>query len=117
MTMALDGVRILDLSRLAPGQYGSMLLADFGADVLMVEVPPGAVPRFDVDRAAREEEDERELAHNAFRRNKRAIAINLREAEGRELFYKLVERADVVLDGFRPGVTTQLGIDYEPSRR
>ena len=47
MTMALEGLRVLDLARLAPGQYGSMLLADFGADVLMVEVPPGAVARFD----------------------------------------------------------------------
>ena len=112
MAMALDGVRVLDLSRLAPGQYGSMLLGDFGADVLMVEVPPGAVSRFDVDRAAREQEQDRDVAHNAFRRNKRAIAINLQETDGLELFYKLAEQADVVLDGYRPGVTTQLGIDY-----
>ena len=112
MTMALDGLRVLDLARLAPGQYGSMLLADFGADVLMVEVPPGAVPRFDGALPQDGAEADRELAHNAYRRNKRSIAINLREPDGRDLFYRLVEAADVVLDGFRPGVTTRLGIDY-----
>lgn len=110
--MALEGLRVLDLARLAPGQYGSMLLADFGADVLMVEVPPGAVPRFDSQVRDDDERVEHELAHNAFRRNKRSIAINLREPDGLELFYQLVTDADVVLDGFRPGVTTRLGIDY-----
>ena len=112
MTMALDGLRVLDLARLGPGQYGSMLLADFGADVLMVEVPPGAVPRFDGATPEDGAAADRELAHNAYRRNKRSIAINLREPDGRDLFYRLVEGADVVLDGFRPGVTTRLGIDY-----
>lgn len=116
MTKALEGLRVLDLARLGPGMYGSMLLADFGADVLMVEIPPGAVPRFgragdggDEEAAARAE---REIATNAFRRNKRSIAINLREPEGLELFYRLVDDADVVLDGFRPGVMERLGIDY-----
>ena len=116
MTEALAGLRVLDLARLGPGMYGSMLLADFGADVLMVEIPPGAVPRF--DRADGDEGEEaaaraeREIATNAFRRNKRSIAINLREPEGLALFLRLVEDADVVLDGFRPGVTRRLGIDH-----
>ena len=115
MTKALEGLRVLDLARLAPGMYGSMLLADFGADVLMVEIPPGAVPRFDAQGGADEEaaaSAERQRATNAFRRNKRSIAINLREPDGLELFYRLVDDADVVLDGFRPGVTERLGIDY-----
>ena len=115
MTNALEGLRVLDLARLAPGMYGSMLLADFGADVLMVEIPPGAVPRFDAQGGADEEaaaSAERQRATNAFRRNKRSIAINLREPDGLELFYRLVDDADVVLDGFRPGVTERLGIDY-----
>lgn len=113
MTMALEGVRVLDLSRTPPGQYASMLLADFGADVLMVEVPPGAVERFEVRNAAPEDEDAaRALAHNALRRNKRGTAINLRDEDGRRIFRALVERSDVVIDGFRPGVTARLGIDY-----
>ena len=114
MTMALEGVRVLDLSRTPPGQYASMLLADFGADVLMVEVPPGAVARFNVRSGAPTTEAEaRVLAHDAIRRNKRGTAINLRDDDGRRIFRSLVERSDVVIDGFRPGVTTRLGIDYE----
>ena len=113
MTMALEGVRVLDLSRTPPGQYASMLLADFGADVLMVEVPPGAVERFEVRNGAPEDEEAaRALAHNALRRNKRGTAINLRDEDGRRIFRALVERSDVVIDGFRPGVTARLGIDY-----
>lgn len=113
MTMALDGVRVLDLSRTPPGQYASMLLADFGADVLMVEVPPGAVARFNVRAGApRSEAAARSLALNALRRNKRGTAINLRDDDGLRVFRALVERSDVVIDGFRPGVTDRLGIDY-----
>ena len=118
MTGALDGLRVLDLSRQAPGPFCSMLLADLGADVLMVEVPRGVVARFDrmADAAATPDADgeaERRRALNPLRRNKRSIAINLREEAGRDLFYRLVTDADVVLDGFRPGVTARLGIDYE----
>ena len=112
MSMALDGVCVLDLSRTPPGQYASMLLADFGADVLMVEVPPGAVARFEVRGAPETDEEARALARNTLRRNKRATAINLREQDGRDLFHRLVERSDVVIEGFRPGVTGRLGIDY-----
>ena len=113
MTMALEGVKVLDLSRTPPGQYATMFLADFGADVLMIEVPPGAVARFDVKDHADDPAAARLVAHNALRRNKRAAAINLREPDGLALFRRLIEGADVVVDGFRPGVTTRLGIDYE----
>ncbi|MYA18880.1 MAG: CoA transferase [Chloroflexi bacterium] len=112
MTKALEGLRVLDLARLAPGMYGSMLLADFGADVLMVEIPPGAVARFASRHRGEGEDPEREIATDPYRRNKRSIAINLREPDGLELFYRLVDDVDVVLDGFRPGVTERLGIDY-----
>ncbi|MYE32198.1 MAG: CoA transferase, partial [Chloroflexi bacterium] len=114
MTMALEGVRVLDLSRTPPGQYASMLLADFGADVLMVEVPPGAVARVEVRNGPPEPDEEATaLAHQALRRNKRGAAINLRDEDGQRIFRALVERSDVVIDGFRPGVTKRLGIDYE----
>ena len=68
MTKALEGLRVLDLARLGPGMYGSMLLADFGADVLMVEIPPGAVPRFDAQGGGDPEaaaQAERQIATNA----------------------------------------------------
>ncbi|MEE8336570.1 MAG: CaiB/BaiF CoA-transferase family protein [Dehalococcoidia bacterium] len=111
---ALEGIRVLDLSRLAPGPYCSMLLGDLGADVLLVEAPPqylrsnaGSGPPPDDDAARRRR------AHNALGRNKRSIVVNLRDDRGRDLFYRLCEDADVVLEGFRPGVVERLGVDYE----
>jgi crotonobetainyl-CoA:carnitine CoA-transferase CaiB-like acyl-CoA transferase len=106
--LALDDIRILDLSRLAPGPFCSMLLGDLGADVLLIEPPPdsragqGGVPAGD--------------AHDALRRNKRSIVLNLRDEEARDVFYRLAESADVVLEGFRPGVVKRLAVDYETLR-
>ena len=105
--MALEGIRVVDLSRLAPGPYCTMLLADLGADVIIVEEPPGA-GRF-VDRDA----DDRARAFNALRRNKRSLVLNLKDETARRAFYRLVETADVLVEGFRPGVVNRLGVDYE----
>ncbi len=113
---ALEGIRVLDLSRLAPGPFCTMLLSDFGADVLLVEAPRRFVTR---GAAAQpdEEADSRRLRHDALRRNKRSIVINLREAAGKAIFYRLCEDADVVLEGFRPGVVKRLEVDYETVSR
>ena len=113
---ALEGIKVLDLSRLAPGPFCTMLLSDFGADVLLVEGPRHLVTRGAA--AERDEEAEaRELRHDALRRNKRSIVLNLREDAGKEIFYSLCEDADVVLEGFRPGVVNRLGVDYETVSR
>lgn len=100
-TGALQGVRVLDLSRMLPGPYCSMILADHGAEVIAIE-------------------DRRFLADGLFfgdlNRNKRHMALNLKSAEGLKIFFQLVERADVILEGFRPGVVKRLGIDYEAVR-
>ncbi|KPK21644.1 MAG: hypothetical protein AMJ76_02115 [Dehalococcoidia bacterium SM23_28_1] len=113
--LALEGIRVLDLSRLAPGPYCSMLLADLGADVLLVEEPAGTGGL--AGRAGRRllERDvsERAMAFNALSRNKRSIALNLKNEAARQVFYRLTERADAVLEGFRPGVVKRLGVDYE----
>jgi len=116
--MPLEGIHVLDLSRLAPGPYCSMLLGDMGADVLMVEAPPEALHSVAVPhlRAENEDEAERALAYNALARNKRSIVLNLRTQEARQVFYRLAESADVVLEGFRPGVVKRLGVDYETLR-
>jgi crotonobetainyl-CoA:carnitine CoA-transferase CaiB-like acyl-CoA transferase len=119
MTMALEGIRVLDLSRLAPGPFCSMLLGDLGADVLLVEAPPEQLPgRGEAvpgqQRAAGAGQVvSRGQAFNALGRNKRSIVINLREDEGKQIFYRLAKNADVVLEGFRPGVVKRLGVDYE----
>jgi len=98
---ALKGVRVLDLSRLLPGPYCSMILADHGAEVLAVE-----------DRRFAEDG----LFFNDVNRNKQHMSLNLKTDKGREIFYQLVDRADVVLEGFRPGVAQRLGVDYETLR-
>jgi crotonobetainyl-CoA:carnitine CoA-transferase CaiB-like acyl-CoA transferase len=111
MVMALDGIKVLDLSRLAPGPYCSMLLADFGADVTLVEAVPGANAK--LGGAARREGAERAAAYNALSRGKKSIALNLKDTAARDIFYDMVKSADVVLEGFRPGVVKRLGVDYE----
>ncbi len=110
--LPLEGIKILDLSRLAPGPFASMMLGDLGADVLLVEAPAeGKMAAMAVlGRAA---DPERVAAYNTLSRNKRSIVLNLREPEAREIFYKLADEADVVLEGFRPGVVKRLGVDYD----
>ena len=106
--MPLDDVRILDLSRLAPGPFCTMLLADLGADVLLIEPPP--------DSRAGQGLTGGGEAYNALGRNKRSMILNLRDEEARGVFFRLAEEADVVLEGFRPGVVRRLGVDYETLR-
>lgn len=117
--LPLEGIRILDLSRLAPGPFCSMLLGDMGADILLIEAPPNRLhatasisnPRGQGEDAARS------TAYNALGRNKKSMVLDLRSDEGRKIFYKLAESADVVLEGFRPGVVKRLGVDYETLRK
>ena len=110
--LPLEGIKILDLSRLAPGPFCSMMLGDMGADVLLVEAPAGGklAPAL---AGARSQDVEKVAAYNMMSRNKRSIVLNLREQDAREIFYKLAETADVVLEGFRPGVVKRLGVDYD----
>jgi len=107
---ALTGIRVLDLSTVAPGPYCTMLLADLGADVLVVEAPGRAVGPRPSDPLT-DEEAARLAAHDALRRNKRSIVLDLKAAEGRRALHQLAEGADVVVEGFRPGVVERLGVD------
>jgi alpha-methylacyl-CoA racemase len=96
MAGPLEGVRVLDFSRLAPGPYGSMLLADLGAEVIRVErVPLGS----DMPRNG-----------DIVGRGKRSIGLNLKHADGVEAALRILERCDVLLEGFRPGVMERLGL-------
>src|SRR3989337_2785849 len=104
---ALEGIHVLDLTRLAPGPFCTMLLGDLGADVIVVEEAPGAGRRFDAGMNGRAQ------AVNALGRNKRSIGLNLKDEAARGVFYRLAEKADVVMEGFRPGVVKRLGVDYE----
>src|SRR5262245_34809642 len=101
MTQPLSGIRVLDLSRLLPGAYASQMLADFGADVIKVEEPgSGDYGRFMPPQLA----GGMSLYFVAINRNKRSMTLNLKAAEGHEIFLRLVRHADVVLESFRPGV-------------
>jgi len=106
--MDLDGVRVLDLTQLLPGPYGSQLLADMGAEVLKVEPPTG-----DPARHVRAEEGWAGHVFSAVNNGKKSIGIDLKSEAGRGAFYELVRDADVVFEQFRPGVTERLKIDYE----
>ncbi|MET7391985.1 CoA transferase [Dactylosporangium sp. NPDC005572] len=106
----LSGLRVLDLCRVVSGPFGSLLLADLGAEVIRVESLPDGVPRAEID-PTRLSEDE---AFNwGLSRNKHSVSLNLKTGEGRDLVHRLVAQADVVVDNFRPGVTKRLGIDRE----
>ncbi|HZM86179.1 MAG TPA: CaiB/BaiF CoA-transferase family protein [Blastocatellia bacterium] len=108
MTSALEGVRVLDLSRMLPGPYCSMMLADLGAEVIKIEEPTIGDPT----RRSPPIVDGRSAPFAQVNRNKKSIAIDLKQPDGREVFLKLAATADVVLEQFRPGVVDRLGINY-----
>ncbi len=110
MSQPLSGIRVLDLSRLLPGAYATQMLADFGADVIKVEEPgSGDYGRFMPPQGA----GGMSLYFIAINRNKRSMTLNLKSAEGREIFQRMVRQADVVLESFRPGVMERLGLGYK----
>jgi formyl-CoA transferase/CoA:oxalate CoA-transferase len=114
--MLLDGVRVLDLSRMLAGPYGSMLLADLGAEVIKIEDPEGGDPMRVMGPPFLG--PERESAYFlAINRNKKSVAIDLERPEGQAVFHDLCRMADVVWENFRPGVMARLGCAPETLRR
>ena len=117
---ALEGITVLDLTRLFPGGFCTQLLADFGADVIKVEdtgagdyirqAPPFYGGELDPGQTS-------SALFLSLNRNKRSIRLNLKSDGGREAFLRLAESADVLVEGFRPGVTARLGVDYEAIRK
>jgi crotonobetainyl-CoA:carnitine CoA-transferase CaiB-like acyl-CoA transferase len=109
----LDGVRILDLSRLLPGPYCTRLLADLGAEVIKVEEPG----RGDYIRSLAPFENGVSVAFELLNRGKKSIALNLETEQGQEILQKLAAEADVLLESYRPGTAKKLGCDFESIRR
>lgn len=114
MIYSLKQVHILDVSEGIAGPYAATLLADMGAQVIKLERPDGDWGRSLGDRG---EEDELASGFAALNRNKRAIALDLKREEGRLAAESLVQRSDVVLSNFRPGVMERLGLGYEDCKR
>jgi crotonobetainyl-CoA:carnitine CoA-transferase CaiB-like acyl-CoA transferase len=120
----LTGITVLDLTRLLPGGFCTQLLADFGADVIKVEDTGAgdyirqAPPYYEPQDGAAEDEvaSTRSALYLSLNRSKRSIRLDLKSEAGREAFMKLAGTADVLVEGFRPGVTERLGVDYESVR-
>jgi crotonobetainyl-CoA:carnitine CoA-transferase CaiB-like acyl-CoA transferase len=105
----LKGIQVLDLSRLLPGPFCSLILADLGAEVIKVEDPSGG----DYARWLPPLKNDVGIYFLALNRNKKSITLHLRTPKGVELFKKLARTADVILESFRPGVLDRLGIGYK----
>ena len=111
--LPLDGMVVLDLTQIMAGPVCTMLLADMGADVIKIERPGSG-------------DDSRRMGPPfikgwsagflALNRNKRSLALDLQQERGREVFRRLLDRADVVVENFRPGVMERFGLDYEALR-
>ena len=114
---ALEGVRVLDLSRLLPGGFCSLLLADFGADVIKIEdTGMGDYVRWAAPRHEGAEASAGGAMFLALNRGKRSVRIDLKTDGGREVLLRLARDADVVLESFRPGVMDRLGVGYDRLR-
>lgn len=107
---SLEGIRILDLSRMVAGGIAGMLLADFGADVVKVEQPGSGDPLRQWTSAGRP------LWWKVYARNKRFVTLNLKSAEGRDLLLRMLPQYDVLMESFVPGTLERLGLDWETLR-
>ena len=108
MEHALAGIRVLELGQIIAGTYGSQVLSDLGAEVIKIEAPEGDLGRIPSVAPYKGIS----TLFLTFNRNKKSIVINLKTAEGRQVFYDLVRLSDVVVDNFRAGVLERLEIDY-----
>ena len=109
----LEGIRVLDLSRILTGPFCSMILSDLGAEVIKVEMPGTG----DDTRHWPPMIQDESSYYMAINRNKKSITLNLKTDEAKEALYKIAEKCDVVLENFRPGVTKRLGVDYEALKK
>jgi len=119
MVQALEGLLVLDLCRRYPGAYSAMFLGDFGAEVIKID-PPGTVlpaPKYQGGEPVNVDTNSEEFAaHFALDRNKKSITINMKDPRGKDIFLKLAEQADILIESFRPGVMTRLGVGSEALR-
>ena len=106
---ALNGIRVLDLTRVLAGPYCGMLLADMGAEVIKIEVPE----KGDDSRSFAPFVNGESAYYMNLNRNKKGITLNLKDEKGKKIFLELLKKADIVLENFRPGTMEKLGLGYE----
>lgn len=109
----LDGVKVLDMTRVLAGPYCGMMLADMGAEVIKIELPG----RGDDARKNGPFVNGESAYYMNLNRNKRGMTLNLKSEEGKRIFKELVKKSDIVLENYRPGVMKRLGLDYEELRK
>ncbi len=112
MSFPLQGVRVLDLTRLVPGAFATLMLAELGADVIKVEDPRGGDPTRHLPPLL----DGRSIYDLLLNRGKRSIALDLREPDARATLDRLIARADVIVESFRPGAAKRLGVSADQVR-
>ncbi len=108
MALPLEGVKVLDLSNVMAGPYCTMVLGDMGAEVLKVE----SFPEGDGSRRFEPKVKGESYCFAVLNRNKKSLALDMKDPRGKEIFLKLAARADIITENFRPGVTRKLGVDY-----
>ena len=114
----LEGIRIIDLTRILSGPFCTMLMADLGADVIKVEQPVTGDPArgngpFLSPPESTEDSNQYSTYFMSINRGKRSIAIDLSKSDGREILLQLIDSADVLIENFRPGTIERLGLGYE----
>jgi len=109
MAKPLDGLKVIDLTRVLAGPFSTMLLADMGADVIKIENPKGG----DDSRAFGPFKNGLSAYFISLNRSKNGITLNLKEERGKEIFRKLVSKADILVENYKPGTMKRLGLDYE----
>jgi crotonobetainyl-CoA:carnitine CoA-transferase CaiB-like acyl-CoA transferase len=113
MALPLEGVNVLDLTNIMAGPYCSMVLGDMGAEVIKVE----NFPEGDASRRFDPKINDESYCFAVLNRNKKSLALDMKDARGKEIFNKLAARADIITENFRPGVIKKLGIDYDSVRQ
>ena len=112
MALPLEGVKVLDFTAIMAGPYCTLMLADMGADVIKVE----SFPEGDGSRRFDPKVNGESYCFAVLNRNKKSVALNLKDPRGKDVFMKLARDADIVIENYRPGVTRNLGIDYAAIR-
>lgn len=109
MSKPLENIKILDLSRFVSGPYCTMLLADFGAEVIKIELPE----KGDDSRSLGPFKNGKSLFFTSLNRWKKSVSLNLKTEKGKKILYELAEKVDVVIENFRPGTMEKIGITYD----
>ncbi|MFN7086497.1 MAG: CaiB/BaiF CoA transferase family protein [Burkholderiales bacterium] len=113
MALPLEGVKVLDLTTVMAGPYCSMTLGDMGAEIIKIE----NFPEGDASRRFDPKINDESYCFAVLNRNKKSVALNMKDPRGKEVFMKLAAQADIITENFRPGVVRKLGVDYETVRQ